>query len=132
MSREFAGMSLTPGGVQKVCAKKVRAHFSVPRKGSLKNKFWGRIFHGRPRGYPGERRGAKTTVRPVSSQKGPTKPKNRTSSTKEFSEQFEGVTGHCPVNTGFEANHPNVRQNLWHTVSFGVPFLSPKSAHENH
>ena len=27
----FAGMSRTPGGVQKVCAKKVRAHFSFPR-----------------------------------------------------------------------------------------------------
>ena len=26
----FAGMSRTPGGVQKVCAKKVRAHFSLP------------------------------------------------------------------------------------------------------
>ena len=28
MSRDFAKMSRTPGGVQKVCAKKVRAHFS--------------------------------------------------------------------------------------------------------
>ena len=27
----FAGMSRTPGGVQKVCAKKVRAHFSCPK-----------------------------------------------------------------------------------------------------
>ena len=26
----FAGMSRTPGGVQKVCAKKLRAHFSFP------------------------------------------------------------------------------------------------------
>ena len=26
----FAGMSRTPGGVQKVCAKKLRAHFFVP------------------------------------------------------------------------------------------------------
>ena len=26
----FAGMSRTPGGVQKVCAKKVRVHFSFP------------------------------------------------------------------------------------------------------
>ena len=26
----FAGMSWTPGGVQKVCAKKLRAHFSFP------------------------------------------------------------------------------------------------------
>ena len=28
--RNFAGMSRTPGGVQKVCAKKLRAHFSFP------------------------------------------------------------------------------------------------------
>ena len=28
----FAGMSRTPGDVQKVCAKKVRAHFSFPRQ----------------------------------------------------------------------------------------------------
>ena len=26
----FAGMSRTPGGAQKVCANKVRAHFSFP------------------------------------------------------------------------------------------------------
>ena len=31
----FAGMSRTPGGVQKVCAKKVRAHFSSPICGRL-------------------------------------------------------------------------------------------------
>ena len=28
----FAGMSRTPGGVQKVCAKKLRAHFSFPKQ----------------------------------------------------------------------------------------------------
>ena len=28
----FAGMSRTPGGVQKVCAKKVRAHFWFPNQ----------------------------------------------------------------------------------------------------
>ena len=28
----FAGMSRTPGGVQKVCAKKVHAHFSFPTR----------------------------------------------------------------------------------------------------
>ena len=28
--RMCAGMSRTPGGVQKVCIKKVRAHFSFP------------------------------------------------------------------------------------------------------
>ena len=31
--RNFAGMSRTPGGVQKVCAKQVRAHFSFPKSG---------------------------------------------------------------------------------------------------
>ena len=31
--RNFAGMSRIPGGVQKVCAKKVRAHFSFPNYG---------------------------------------------------------------------------------------------------
>ena len=36
----------------------------------------------------------------IRNQKGPTKPKNRTNSTKEFSEQFEGVTGHYPVKQG--------------------------------
>ena len=30
MSRNFAGMSRTPGGVQKHFAKKVRAHFLFP------------------------------------------------------------------------------------------------------
>ena len=29
------------------------------------------------------------------------KPKNRTNSAKEFSEQFEGVTGHYPLKQGF-------------------------------
>ena len=29
------------------------------------------------------------------------KPKNRTNSAKEFSEQFEGVTGHYPIEQGF-------------------------------
>ena len=31
----FARMSRTPGAVQKVCAKKVRAHFSFPGRGSF-------------------------------------------------------------------------------------------------
>ena len=34
------------------------------------------------------------------SQKGATKPKNRPNSTKEFSEQFEGVIGSLPIKTG--------------------------------
>ena len=32
----FAGMSRTPGGVRKVRAKKVRAHFSFPTNGGLR------------------------------------------------------------------------------------------------
>ena len=34
----FAGMSRTPGGVQKVCAKKLRAHFSFPKVGGTSGK----------------------------------------------------------------------------------------------
>ena len=56
------------------------------------------------------------------SQKRLTMPKNHTNSTKEVSEQFEGVTGHYPVKQGFRGKshqtiHPNVRLNLCHTVS---------------
>ena len=35
----FAGMSRTPGGVQKVCAKKVRAHFSFSKEALSDAKF---------------------------------------------------------------------------------------------
>ena len=51
----FARMSRTPGGVQKVCAKNLRAHFSFPKKVKLKyppphnDEFCG---HG---GFPAER-----------------------------------------------------------------------------
>ena len=52
MSGNFAGMSRTLGGVQKVCAKEVRAHFSFPiifqelmsviiSPPITPNKFWG-------------------------------------------------------------------------------------------
>ena len=41
----FAGMSRTPGGVQKVCAKKLRAHFSFPTK-SDRNKKIGHFLTG--------------------------------------------------------------------------------------
>ena len=34
----FVGMSRTPGGVQKVCAKKVRAHFSFPKMSAKERK----------------------------------------------------------------------------------------------
>ena len=59
--------------------------------------------------------------------KEPTKPKNRTNNTKEFFEQFEGVTGNYPVNQGFwgkshQKVHPNVRQNICHTVSLWYLF----------
>ena len=39
------------------------------RKSSPKSKFWGRISHGHPRGYPSGRPGAKTSVRPLKSWK---------------------------------------------------------------
>ena len=66
----------------------------------------------------------------IRSQKGPTKPKNRTNSTNEFSEQFEGVTGHYPSKQGFwgkshQKVHPNVRPNICHIVSLWCLFLSP-------
>ena len=37
----------------------------------------------------------------IKGQKRTPKPKNRTNSTKELSEQFDGVTGHDPVKQGF-------------------------------
>ena len=37
----FAGMSRNFGGVQKVCAKKVRAHFAFPAEGFLKGSLKG-------------------------------------------------------------------------------------------
>ena len=36
----FAGMSLIPGGVRKVCAKNVRAHFSSPIDGRQGRDMW--------------------------------------------------------------------------------------------
>ena len=58
----------------------------------------------------------------VRSQKGLTKPRNQTNRTKKFSEQFEGVTGHYPIEQGFSGKshqkvHQNVQQNPCHTVS---------------
>ena len=41
----FAGMSRTPGGVQKVCAKKLRAHFSFPKSWKV-GLFLGRTVMG--------------------------------------------------------------------------------------
>ena len=40
----------------------------------------------------------------IRSRKGLTMPKSRTNSTKECSEQFEGLPGHYPINKGFAAN----------------------------
>ena len=48
----FAGMSRTPGGVQKVCAKKVRAHFSFPSHGPPK-----KLSHQRLTIFPHSHRG---------------------------------------------------------------------------
>ena len=61
---------------------------------------------------------------------GLTKPKNRTKSTKELSEQFEGVTGHYPVKQGVfgriapESSPKRSAKSLSHSF-FVVPFLSP-------
>ena len=70
---------------------------------------------------------AETSIR---GQKRRTKPKIRANSTKEFSEQFEGVVGHYPVKQGFEANRTRkftqtFGKSLSHSF-FVVPFLSPK------
>ena len=40
----FAGMSRTPGSVQKVCAKKLRAHFSFPSVCVLRRGVLRRVF----------------------------------------------------------------------------------------
>ena len=63
----------------------------------------------------------------VRSQKRTPKPKNRTNSTKEFSEQFEGVTGHYPLKQGLwgkshQKVHPKVRRNLCRKSSLGYLF----------
>ena len=60
------------------------------------------------------------------SQKGPTKPKNHTNSTKEFSEQFEGNTGHYPAKQGFrpESSRECSAKSLSHSF-FAVPFVCP-------
>ena len=57
------------------------------------------------------------------------KPKNRTNSAKEFSEQFEGVTGHYPLKQGFwgkshQKVRPKVRRNLCRESSLRYLFLS--------
>ena len=62
--------------------------------------------------------------------KDPQNQKNRTNSTKEFSELFEGVTGHYPVKQGFlrrippESSPERSAKSLSHSF-FVVPFLSP-------
>ena len=50
------------------------------------------------------------------------KPKNRTNSAKECSEQFEGVTGHSHENKGFEANRTRK-----FTRKFGEPLCRKSS-----
>ena len=62
------------------------------------------------------------------------KPKSRTKSTKEFSEKMEGVTGSFPPERqglwgkSHQKAHPNVRQNLCHTVSLWYLFCPQLSA----
>ena len=63
----------------------------------------------------------------IKGQKRTPKPKECTNSTKEFSEQVEGDTGHYPVKLGFwgkshQKVHPKVRQNLCRTSSLGYLF----------
>ena len=58
------------------------------------------------------------------SRKEPQSPKNRTNSAKEFSEQFEGLTGHDPLKQGFwgkshQKVHPKVRRNHCRKSSLG-------------
>ena len=55
----------------------------------------------------------------VRSQKGLTKPKNRTNSTRGFSEQFKGVAGHYPIKRGFRGK---LRQTVPRT--FGKNFIT--------
>ena len=65
----------------------------------------------------------------VKSQKGRTKPKNCMNSTKEYSEQFEGVTVSLPSKTRVlrqiapESSPERSAKSLWHSF-FVVPFLS--------
>ena len=62
--------------------------------------------------------------------KEPQSPKNRTNSTKEFSEQFEGVSGSLPSKTRVlrqiapESSPESSAKSLSHSF-FVVPFLSP-------
>ena len=78
------------------------------------------------------------TQKILRSQKGPTKPKNRANSTKEFSEQFEGVTGSFLCKTRVlgqiapESSPERSAKSLSHSF-FVVPFLSLKywKAQEN-
>ena len=63
----------------------------------------------------------------IKDQKRTPKPKKRTNSTKEFSEQFEGATGHYTVKQGFGGEshqkvHLKVRQNLCRKSSLGYLF----------
>ena len=63
----------------------------------------------------------------IGSQKRSPKPKNRTNSAKEFSEQFAGVSGPYPLKQGFwgkshQKVHPKVRRNLCRKSSSGYLF----------
>ena len=72
----------------------------------------------------------------IRSQKRLTKPKHRKNSTKEFSEQFEGVTGSLPSRTSWvlkqiarESSPERSAKSLSHSFFVG-PFLSPKNVQQ--
>ena len=66
------------------------------------------------------------------SQRGPTKPNNRTNSTKEFSEQFEGVIGSLPRKTRvLRQIAPERSAKSLSRSFFVVPFLSPNIGGHN-
>ena len=70
----------------------------LPREGVVAEEFVPSLESLSSLGFEETNLGASLNFR---GQKGPTKPKIRVNSTKEFSEQFEGVTGHYPVKQGF-------------------------------
>ena len=78
---------------------------------------------GPPRHPVRDRKGS-TKTPTVRSPKRTPKPKNRANSTKEISEQFEGVAGHYPLKQGFRGQshqkvHPKVRRHLCRKRSLG-------------
>ena len=61
--REIVKLCLTSRAIDEANFEASKCLFVQERKSNPKSKFWGRISCGRPRGYPGGRPGAKTSVR---------------------------------------------------------------------